>query len=327
MLVGNWRLPPLFIGHSFQWNILKKMAENDRVPHALLFSGQEKIGKKKVAFEYVKLLNCESKEIAVRPCNVCLACKLVASKKHPDIFFLEQGKEEIKIDQIRDLQKWLILKPQLANRKMVILDEAHLLNVEAANCFLKTLEEPTGQSIFILITSHPDVLLPTIRSRVSNIKFFPVAKSEMIKIFSDSDNSILRDKILTISLGRPGAALNFLQNSDKLDDFLLWQTIVKQIIDGELFDRLAIVKKFFDKNKEFSSTAFLRHFLIFCRERLLYKIGVVNVGQNGQKDDMLSKSSVESIKQMLERGQETLSIINTTNVSPRLAIENLLINI
>lgn len=133
-----------------QWELLKRAVKNNRIPQAMIFSGPKGTGKRETAFQFVRLLQGES-----------------------DLISIEPQEKQIQIDQIRDLQRALSFKPRFGDFKPVIIDDAHTLNTLAQNCFLKTLEEPPGKALFILLTPYPEMLLPTIRSRCAFLKFFP----------------------------------------------------------------------------------------------------------------------------------------------------------
>ena len=141
-----------------QLEFLKKMVELGRIPHALLFYGPDNQGKKDMALEFVKLINGEDSARGV----------------HPDLFFVgpAEDTQEIKIAQIRDLHAKLSLRSYSAPFKAAIIEQAHCLNDEAQSAFLKLLEEPKGQTIFILITEYPEMLFPTILSRVEKLRFY-----------------------------------------------------------------------------------------------------------------------------------------------------------
>jgi len=156
-----------------QWQFLKKTAELGKTPHALLFYGQDACGKRALALEFIKLLNCEADKFESRPCRTCRACQDIEKNIHPDLTIVEpEESREIKISQIRDLQNSLSFKPYSAPFKAAIIDKAHLLNQEAQSAFLKILEEPRGNSLFILISEYPEMLLPTILSRVERVRFY-----------------------------------------------------------------------------------------------------------------------------------------------------------
>ncbi|PIQ05246.1 MAG: hypothetical protein COW72_02905, partial [Candidatus Nealsonbacteria bacterium CG18_big_fil_WC_8_21_14_2_50_37_10] len=193
----------MVIGHQKQWQFLRKSLELGKRAHAYLFSGETQLGKKKFALEFAKLINGENFDFG-----------------HPDLILIEpyEGRE-IQIIQIRELIQKLSLKPYSAFLKVAMIDQAHLMNSEAQNCFLKTLEEPKGNTILILITEAPETLFPTIRSRCEIIKFYPVKISEIENYLESQGISKEKSKaIARLSLGRPGLAIDFLTNPQKLEN-------------------------------------------------------------------------------------------------------------
>jgi len=157
----------MILGHQKQWQFLKKSLKHGRVSHAYLFYGQQQLGKKKLALKFAKLLNCEA-DFDDRPCNDCKACEEIERRQHPDLSIIEPDKGEIKIDQVRDLTDRLSKKPYQGPYKIAIIDEAHLLNHEAESALLKTVEEPKGKTVLILITSQKDSLVSTLISRMES---------------------------------------------------------------------------------------------------------------------------------------------------------------
>ena len=159
--------------------LLKKAAELGRIPHALLFYGQDNQEKMAVALEFVKIIN------GIR----------VLSETNPDLILIEPDQEkEIEISKIRELHSKLYLKSYFSPFKAVIINRAHYLNQEAQSAFLKLLEEPKGETIFILITEYPEQLLPTILSRTERLRFYsdqkyniPKEEGEIISKISGSD--------------------------------------------------------------------------------------------------------------------------------------------
>ncbi len=162
-----------------QWQFLRKTAELGKTPHALLFYGQSASGKRALALDFIKLLNCQSEQFELRPCGMCRACQDIEKNVHPDLVIIgPQENKEIRISQIRDLQNSLALRSYSAPFKAAIIEKAHLLNQEAQSAFLKLLEEPKGKTIFILISEYPEMLLPTILSRVERVRFYNTTKRE-----------------------------------------------------------------------------------------------------------------------------------------------------
>jgi len=141
----------MLIGHKKQWEFLKKKFELNQLSHAYLFTGVKEIGKRTFAVEFAGLLGC----------------------KFPDLMLVgpEEGKE-ISIKKIREVQNFLAYKSYNGGFKIVVVDDAEKMNQEAQSCFLKTLEEPKGKTLLILVSSKPDMLMSTITSRCQTIKFF-----------------------------------------------------------------------------------------------------------------------------------------------------------
>lgn len=150
------------MSHQKQWQFLIKSAELGSLPHALLFYGQEKLGKKDLAIK--------------------LGEQLVGLNNPADFILTEAPS----ISEIRELIQKLAFKPYSAKYKVAIVDKAHLMTKEAQSCFLKFLEEPTEKTILILITEYPATLLPTILSRVQKIRFYPNKELEI----KDSEEAI-----------------------------------------------------------------------------------------------------------------------------------------
>ena len=162
------------IGHAATVAYLKKNIATEKFPHAVIFSGVEGIGKRLAAEICAAALLCEN-PVDGSPCGACESCHLVAARSHPDFYIVEaeatKTTRNIKIGQIRDMQVEAALIPINSARRVVIIDGAELMNNAAANCLLKTIEEPPSQTIFILLTANRSNLLMTIRSRCMTINF------------------------------------------------------------------------------------------------------------------------------------------------------------
>jgi DNA polymerase III delta' subunit len=151
--------------------LIRRAIESDRVPNAYLFIGPDGVGKELAARNIAKALNCA--EQGCEPCDRCLACTEIDRGMHPDVSLITPMKlsRQITTDRIAGVIESASLKPFEGRRRVFIFREADRINVASANKFLKTLEEPPGDSVFILLTELPDALLPTIRSRCHQIRF------------------------------------------------------------------------------------------------------------------------------------------------------------
>src|SRR5512137_1693829 len=161
------------LGQKQAVNQLRTALRSGHLAHAYLFSGIEGIGKFTVAVAFAKALNCHTH--ADDSCDNCVACRKIEKRLHPDVFFVEPDKNIIKIEQVRDIQKKIIFKPMEGRNKVVIIDQAEKLNLHAANCLLKTLEEPPDDTVIILVAHTAMALLPTIVSRCQRIRFAPLS--------------------------------------------------------------------------------------------------------------------------------------------------------
>lgn len=167
-------------GHDRQKTILLRAIERRRIAHAYLFSGPDGVGKKLMAVAFARALLCQTGE----GCGHCAACRKVDHDNHPDIHSLNSHGAAIKIEQIRDLQKKLSLRPLEGERKICLIDGAEQFTTGAANALLKTLEEPQSGTLIILLTSQPEKLLPTIRSRCQNLPFLRLPKQLLATILA-----------------------------------------------------------------------------------------------------------------------------------------------
>ena len=165
---------------------LRRLLETDRLPHALLFSGPEGVGKRRTAEALAATLLCSS-PAAGHPCGTCESCRAFSRGIHPDFFFVVpeavgKGARSIRIEAMRALGSALARPPELAPRQVALIDDAQRMNEAAANSFLKTLEEPTGDVVFLLVTGMRAALLDTVVSRCLEIPFGPLALPELSEV-------------------------------------------------------------------------------------------------------------------------------------------------
>ena len=223
------------IGHEQIIEQLFHAIQSDRVAGAYLFAGPANIGKETVALYFAKSINCTASEQG--SCNTCLSCRKIDNGNHPDVQIIRPSGAWMKIDQIRELQKWIVYQPLEGKRKVYILTEVDCMNLEAANCLLKTLEEPPAASVLVLITSNLDTLLPTIRSRCQIIDFRPLPIPELaaylIQQFNLEEHKAF--PIASLSSGAVGKALTRLREEEAFS-----QEEIPEII--ETSDRLAVFR-------------------------------------------------------------------------------------
>jgi DNA polymerase-3 subunit delta' len=171
------------IGQEKALGMLAAFWGNETIPHALVFSGLSGTGKMAAATAFAMACNCSgtrpgpADKTALPVCGRCPACHKIKSANHPDILHLKPAGDMIKVKQIRELLGTMALKPFEASTRVVILQDAHTLNPSAGNALLKALEEPPGDTLFILTTEERSSLMPTIISRCQHVRFRPVDRT------------------------------------------------------------------------------------------------------------------------------------------------------
>ncbi len=252
------------IGQEKAISILKGCIMKNRIPHALLFAGDEGIGKRLTAVNFAKALNCRGTEDSedlfstgggpdtgnIDACDKCPSCRKTDKAGHPDVFIIKPEGDggQITVSAIRQLEESLSYKPFEGKWKVAIIDNADRLNPSAANAFLQTLEEPTPQSILILITSRPDIMLATIRSRCQRINFTPLPVDVMQGLLKerlekfDSDQSTL---LSLLSGGRLGYALdeNLIAQRDR--SFEIFRQMLGRL-EEDVWDNRDDMEKWFE---------------------------------------------------------------------------------
>ncbi len=172
-------------GHRHLLELIARASVRGTLPPSLIFAGPEGVGKRMAAVALAQVMNCLAgdRTEAADACGTCAACRRIARGVHADVLLVEPGDTgTIKIDQVRDAIERAAYRPFEGRRRVVIVDNAESLNAEAQNALLKTLEEPPTASTFILVTSRPDMLLPTVVSRCQRLRFGRLAPAEIAEV-------------------------------------------------------------------------------------------------------------------------------------------------
>ena len=172
------------VGHSRLLSLIARVIARDSMPPAMLLAGPAGVGKRLTAVAIAQAINClqpQSAEGLERDaCGECASCRRIARGIHPDVIVVEPGDMgTIKIEQLRDVIDRSQYRPFEGRRRVVIIDEADAAGDDAQSALLKTLEEPPSASVFILVSSMPDALLPTVLSRCPRLRFSPLTPNEV----------------------------------------------------------------------------------------------------------------------------------------------------
>jgi DNA polymerase-3 subunit delta' len=169
------------IGHRRIVALLSRSVEADTLPPTLLFAGPDGVGKRLTATATAQALNCTAK--GSDACGGCTACTRIARGVHSEVIVVQPGDTgSIKIEQVRELIDRAAYRPFEGRRRVVIIDEADALVVAAQHALLKSLEEPPPSTVFFLITSRPDALLPTVLSRCPRLRFHPLSPDDVARV-------------------------------------------------------------------------------------------------------------------------------------------------
>ncbi len=202
------------IGHQHVLGLISRAAVRATLPPSLIFAGPSGVGKHMAAVALAQLLNCQAPVGAGRPeadaCGDCSACRRIARRVHADVLFIEPGDTgSIKVDQIREAIERSAYRPFEGRRRVVIINDADEIVSEAQNALLKTLEEPPPASSFVLVTSRPDTLLITVRSRCQRLRFGRLAPADVAAVLMQKHDYAETDAHAAASLsdGSIGRAL------------------------------------------------------------------------------------------------------------------------
>jgi len=228
---------PVVLGQERARAVLARLLASGRLPHAFLFHGPAGVGKGLVAQMFATSLVCKEPQADATGCGSCPACLKAAHGNHPDVLLVtrlpkkdrpgdaaaddpEDGEDEgtgksgdlrqfIVVQQIRELNHHAAYAPREGRRRVFVIDPADRMNAEAQNALLKTLEEPPGQAVLVLVASRPHVLLPTVRSRCFQIGFAAMSPDELASGLASRGMEASEAKArAALAEGRPGRAIS-----------------------------------------------------------------------------------------------------------------------
>jgi DNA polymerase III subunit delta' len=304
-------------GHQRSISVLNRILGSERIAHAYLFSGPQGVGKELTALSFIKALFCQNGSA----CGECPSCRKLESGNHPDFHRVEPDGQFIKIDQIRALQKELGYRPYEASRKACIIDSAEKFNLSSGNALLKTLEEPPGKAIIILLTSARESVLATIRSRCQELLFSVVPENEIAALLVsrgvDEETARISASLADGSVGKALALCAEGSGQDRAE-------IITRACGLSLQDMASLfaLSELFDKDREKAIYA-LDLLLGFWRDMLHIRSGF-NDPVNRDMRDLLAgeagKRSSRSIMEGIETILQTRQAIQR-NANVRLAMD------
>ncbi|MFH1838415.1 MAG: DNA polymerase III subunit delta' [Candidatus Kuenenbacteria bacterium] len=323
------------VGHKKIIYFLQKSIDNNKLNHAYLFYGPAHLGKTTISENFLFKILCEKKS----KCGKCIHCQQLKKNIHSDVYFInkEENKKNITIEQIRILQEKLSKHSFLGSYKIIIINQAETLSLEAANCLLKSLEEPNPKTIFILIAENIKSLPKTIISRTQILKFLPVATEEIIDYLKKQFNLKIEQalELAKISTNKPGLAITFFQNQNLLNKH---KKQIQEYIDfsqKNLSEKFLFIEKILPtKNGFLENIKILQNILsqwdLIIRDLILIKnylntFIVHSFLENEFKKIALKYNEFQliQISKEIKKSKEYLSI----NANPKLVFENLALKI
>lgn len=254
-LYRKWR-PQRFseiIGQEVAVKVLQNALKMNRISHAYLFAGPRGVGKTSVARIFAKALNCE-RGPGIEPCNSCSSCKKITEGSSFDVLEID-GASNRGVEEVRALKERVNLAPVEGKYKVYIIDEVHMLTVEAFNALLKTLEEPPPRVIFILATTEPHKLPLTIRSRCMFLAFKPLDPKYMVSRLKE----ILDSEGVKISLE------------------VLFE--ISRRADGSMRDAISLLEQLLTLGEEINLNSLEKSFGVLSRSEVMRKVSLFREGK------------------------------------------------
>ena len=237
-------------GHERQIAILQKAIAQKRVGHAYLFSGIDATGKRTLAGEFAKVLNCETADNLHDACGKCSSCLKAQHKSHADMIFIEADGQFIRINAIREIQERMKFKPLEGRWRSVIIDAADRMNDHAANALLKTLEEPSASNILILISSRPYSMPATIISRCRHMRFNPLTTNAVTRYLVEQRG--MEQQKSTLLAGLSGGSIGKALELDQEDIAAYRAEIMQLFMNTRKDDPISLLNlaSFFGQDKK-----------------------------------------------------------------------------
>jgi DNA polymerase-3 subunit delta' len=326
-----WRIS----GHMNSVRLLDQARVAGRLASGYLLCGPAQIGKRAVALELAKALNCLSSS---PPCGLCDQCRRIDAGSHPDVRILEvseiDNRRMISIDVVRDVSRQVLIRPFQGQWRVTVIDGAESLSDEAANALLKILEEPPPQVLFILLTTNSMRVLDTIRSRCQNLFLRPLSNESVYKILVGQwgvDDEEAK-KLSLLSQGRMGWAIRCVNDKSVLDRQLRRINELLSISRAPLEERFAHAGELaglFLKDP-FSIWEVLDLWIFLWRDVLIAKVGPPELtGGSYGMDHVEEWASQYTIEDLIRVIRSLMGVKNLleANVNPRLALEGLALSI
>lgn len=323
------------VGHEHSIDILRRVLAAQQVRHAYLFAGPQRIGKTLLAQRFAQTLLCtggaDPQVAPLDPCNACLACRKVLHGNHPDVHIIARppDKQAILIEQVRELQSDSARRTLEGRHNIFIIQDAQDMNLQAANCLLKTLEEPEHDVVLLLTVPDAGLLLPTILSRVQLIPMQLLTSTQIKNALVErweveSDEAEL---IASLAAGRMGWAVQAVEDDEMLDERKEQLEMLAKIPTTSRVQRFDLVQHLGTDVEKVRSLLDL--WLLWWRDLVLAANNSLDLTVNVDMRDLLkaqaSKISSMEAERMVRTILQTMEALDQ-NVNTRVALEVLMLD-
>ncbi len=315
------------VGQSQLVGRMDRILSGGRIVHAYLFTGPAGSGKKTLSSLFAQALLCEGP--GEKPCGVCRTCRQFQAGSHPDVMWIrrQEGRKNILIEQIRDMQEKMKVKPFQAGNRICFIENAQEMTEQAQNALLKTLEEPPSHSVFFLLADSTFSILPTIRSRCQMVRIGSLPREDVAGILTKR-LSLPREKAMTyaaLSQGVPGKALSLAEDES-------FRGNRERLMGGLSMAGSSRILELYDVFQDHREQVddLLDILILWFRDLLVYKETgdpdrIINLDQTGLLRKLAPLFTSRDLNDMMEKVEASRKILKS-NGNYQLTIENMLLH-
>lgn len=331
--MDNWNL----LGHEWAVDMLRRHVARGDIRHAYLFCGPPGLGRRTLALRLAQALNCEKPVAPGEPCFNCRTCKQIETMQHPDLTVIQAMDDDgnskdggtLKVDQIREVQRTINLKPYQSPYRVAMFLRFQEANDNAANALLKTLEEAPAHAILLLTADTPEQLLPTINSRCEILRLRPLPLETIVVDLLDRGLDEDRARLLAhISGGRPGFARRLVEDATLLEKREERLNDLQTLLPTSRVEKFSYAEKLAKDKDAMRQTILV--WLSYWRDVLLRVAGaetpLINIDRNMEIEFLAGRLDLSAARKVVSDHEGTLEKMDR-NVNSRLLAEVLLMDL
>jgi DNA polymerase-3 subunit delta' len=325
-MTNHWNM----LGHEWAVDMLHRHTTRGEARHAYLFSGPPGLGRRTLALRLAQALNCETPAAPGIPCGTCRNCKQIEIMRHPDMNVVQAEAEggTLKVDQVREVQRTLSLKPFQSKYRVTLFLRFQEANDNAANALLKTLEEAPGHAILLLTADSPEGLLPTIVSRCEILRLRPLPlatiETDLTQRGLEADRARL---IAHISGGRPGYARRLMDDAGLLEKREERLNDLQTLLPAPRVEKFSYADKLSRDKDTMRQTIMV--WLSYWRDVMLRtaqaQTALVNIDRNMEIESLAARLDLSTTRRIVNELEVALEKLER-NVNARLLAEVLLLD-